>query len=89
MRKEYLQYVCEVRESKVHLELEIWHVATYPLTYSSQDCLEHWCETAGWEFLECRDDCSTLVCKVPRGHETMSVIYRHANWQRRGLGTVI
>lgn len=51
MRTEDLQYSCEVRKNNVELCLENWPVAGYPISFTTKECLEEFCYTAGWEFL--------------------------------------
>ena len=87
LRLEVIEYSCKVEYCKLHLSLEHWHVATYPLTYTQEECLEEFCERAGWEFL--RYSCGyigavdILQCRVPTAHLVMDKIYWHHNIVRR------
>lgn len=85
MRKECLYYACNMQNSKMCLRLENYHVATYPFSYSPQDCLEHWCETVGWEFVTCQGSSGTLCCEVPKDYLTMNMIYNYADRQNQGV----
>lgn len=72
-----------MEESKMCLYFQGWHVATYPFSYSIRDCLEHWCETIGWEFLGCKGLYDILHCNVPEDYLTMDVIYHYSDRQNR------
>lgn len=56
MRLAKLEYACVPRrnESLLSLRLEAWHVKTFPLTYTVQECLEDWCHIVGWRYISHR-----------------------------------
>lgn len=90
MRNYSAIYNCRVQHSKMFLFIEHWHVATYPLTYMPQDCVEEFCESVGWEFLECQGGDDTRVdytfrCKLPEFTLMIDVICKHADRMNWGL----
>lgn len=85
MRQRYLQYRCEVKESNMLLILKGWYVALYPLSFTVEECLEEFCDSVGWEFLDF--DMYELHCNVLNDTRPMSVIIRCADRLCRELNT--
>ena len=53
MKQSTVLYKCRVKNSRVYLHIEHWLVADYPLTFTSRECLEEFCESVGWRFISC------------------------------------
>lgn len=52
MKQMNLLYCCRIKESKINLHIEHWLVGKYPISFTTQECLEEFCEFVGWQFLE-------------------------------------
>ena len=62
MKTASFYYSCRPKNSKTHLKISHLHVADYPISYTSQECLEEFCESVDWRLLSCEhndDDLSS------------------------------
>lgn len=76
-------FTIERNLSGMILSLDIYTLALYPFTYSIMDCLEHFCDEAGWELDNClyhhqgiTSTYGTAVMLRPLGTKTFAATFR-------------
>lgn len=81
-KTDQLRYICETIGDEVRLTIRCYFIGLYPLSYTTQECLEEFCEKVGWHFIMATQNQCVIPHRVaglvslrrPSGMRTLSVL---------------